>query len=98
MKRKVKRVKFEDAETPVITVNNTNDTTSNMSGQTAMPTMNNQDNSSADDSMMDYILQQIKQNRDKQKQEDQNVFAYRQQQADKIVKDIEDYIKQNKNK
>ena len=60
----------------------------------------NQQNTGNDDSdpMIEYILQQIKQNRDKQKQEDQTAFAYRQQQADKIVADIENYIKQNKGK
>lgn len=88
----------EDAESiiPTMTSSSNNSTTS--TAPIINSTTNNDQNNQDDDAMMTYILQQIKQNRDKQKQEDQNVFAYRQQQADKIVKDIEDYIKQNKNK
>ena len=85
----------EDAEAVVYTTDN-NSMPFSTSG-TPNPNANNSINN-ANDAMMTYIMQQIKQNRDKQKQEDQSIFMHRQQQADKIVKDIEDYIKKNKNK
>lgn len=90
----------EDAESiiPNASSSSNNLTPSTTSVILNQTTNNNQDNNQDNDAMMTYILQQIKQNRDKQKQEDQSVFAYRQQQADKIVNDIEEYIKQNKNK
>lgn len=56
------------------------------------------DNEDESDPMIEYILQQIQQNKDKQIQDAQADYAYRQQQAQKIVNDIEEYIKQNKNK
>jgi 5-methylthioribose kinase len=49
-----------------------------------------------DDPMIDYILQQIKQNKDKLAQDEKAVYAYRQQQAEDLVKDIEEYLKNNK--
>jgi hypothetical protein len=54
------------------------------------------DNEDESDPMIEYILQQIQQNKDKQIQDAQFDYAYRQQQAEKIVNDIEEYIKQNK--
>lgn len=54
------------------------------------------DNKDEPDPMIEYILQQIQQNKDKQIQDAQADYAYRQQQAQKIVNDIEEYIKQNK--
>lgn len=89
----------EDAESIIPNAtSSSNNSTSSTTPVILNQTTNNQDNNQDNDAMMTYILQQIKQNRDKQKQEDQSVFAYRQQQADKIVNDIEEYIKQNKNK
>lgn len=49
-----------------------------------------------DNATLEYILQQIKKNKDKQVQDAQADFAYRQQQAQQIVTDIEDYLKNNK--
>lgn len=50
------------------------------------------------DPMIEYILQEIEKNKDKQIQDAQMDYAYRQQQANKIVADIEDYIKKNQTK
>lgn len=54
------------------------------------------DKDEENDPIIDYILQQIKQNKDKQIQDEQAAYAYRQQQAEDLVKDIEEYLKKNK--
>lgn len=56
------------------------------------------DNKDDSDPMIEYILQQVQKNKDKQIKDAQADYAYRQNQAQQIVKDIEEYIKQNKNK
>ena len=47
------------------------------------------------DPIIDYILQQIEQNKQKQIQVAQADYAQREQDAQKIVSDIEDFIKKN---
>lgn len=48
------------------------------------------------DPILDYILQQIEQNKQKQIQNAQADYVQREQDAQKIVSDIEDFIKKNK--
>lgn len=85
--------KDEDAET-VSTVTPTGNNGTAPVGATSLT----QDEEKKDepDPMIEYILQQMQQNKDKQMQDAQADYLYRQQQAEKIVKDIEDYIAKNK--
>ena len=48
------------------------------------------------DPILDYILQQIEQNKQKQIQNAQADYVQREQDAQKIVSDIEDFIKKKK--
>lgn len=50
------------------------------------------------DPIIAYIIQQIEKNKEQQLKDAQTDFAYRQQQANQIVSDIENYLKQNTNK
>lgn len=85
----------EDAET-VSTVTPTGNNGTAPVGATSLT--QNEEEKDEPDPMIEYILQQMQQNKDKQMQDAQADYLYRQQQAEKIVKDIEDYIKQNTGK
>lgn len=101
--RKRKRIKEEDAETmiPSATPTGNNGTNAMPAATTANPTVApnpSEDEKDKPDPMIEFILQQMQKNKDKQIQDAQMDYAYRQQQANKIVADIEDYIKKNSNK
>lgn len=101
--RKRKRIKEEDAETmiPSVTPTGNNGTNSTSTVSTTNPIVApnpSEDNKDKPDPMIEFILQQMQKNKDKQIQDAQMDYAYRQQQANKIVADIEDYIKKNSNK
>lgn len=49
-----------------------------------------------DDSMIDYVIRLTQQHKDTQSKDNQT-SSTRQQQAIKIIKDVEDFIKQNQN-
>lgn len=61
------------------------------------PTMETSQNDSKSDTIIDYIMQQIKNNKEKQIQNAQMEYTTKQQEAEKIVKDLEDFIKKNTN-
>lgn len=63
-----------------------------------VPTQNqyNQDENEVNDEEMEYILQLVKQHRDNAVKDAQAQDAMRQNQANKIVTDIENFLKQNK--
>ena len=62
---------------------------------TATPTGSDDDKEDDKDPLLDYILQQIEQNKQKQIQTAQADYAQREQDAQKIVSDIEEFIKKN---
>jgi len=101
--RKRKRIKEEDVETTIPSATPTGNNSTNSAP--AIPVANsttapnpNEDKKDKSDPMIEFILQQMQKNKDKQIQDAQMDYAYRQQQANKIVADIEDYIKKNSNK
>lgn len=101
--RKRKRIKEEDVETtiPSTTPTGNNGTNPTSAVPAANPTVApnpSEDEKDKPDPMIEFILQQMQKNKDKQIQDAQMDYAYRQQQANKIVADIEDYIKKNSNK
>lgn len=101
--RKRKRIKEEDAETMTpsttpIGNNGTNPVPATPVANPAVAPNPAEDKKDEPDPMIDFILRQIQKNKDKQIQDAQMDYAYRQQQANKIVADIEDYIKKNSNK
>lgn len=64
--------------------------------KTTTPTGSEDDKEDEDtDPLMDYILQQIEQNKQKQIQTAQADYVQREQDAQKIVSDIEEFIKKN---
>ena len=63
--------------------------------KTTTPTGTEEDKDEETDPLMDYILQQIEQNKQKQIQTAQADYAQREQDAQKIVSDIEEFIKKN---
>lgn len=89
--------KDEDAETPG-TITPTGISTSSTTIPTSSINTTNSDDKNEKDPMIEYILQELQKNKEKQVQDAQMDFAYRQQQADQIVKDIEDYIQKNTKK
>lgn len=62
---------------------------------TTTPTGSEEDKKEDNDPILDYILQQIEQNKQKQIQTAQADYAQREQDAQKIVSDIEEFIKKN---
>lgn len=62
---------------------------------TTTPTGSDDDKEDDKDPLLDYILQQIEQNKQKQIQTAQADYAQREQDAQKIVSDIEEFIKKN---
>lgn len=62
---------------------------------TTTPTGSDDKEEEERDPIIDYILQQIEQNKQKQIQVAQADYAQREQDAQKIVSDIEDFIKKN---
>ena len=62
---------------------------------TATPVGSDEDEDDDSDPLLDYILQQIEQNKQKQIQTAQADYAQREQDAQKIVSDIEEFIKKN---
>lgn len=98
--RKRKRIKEEDVETTIPSATPTSNNGTNVvpaANPVAVPNLN-EDEKDKPDPMIEFILQQMQKNKDKQIQDAQMDYAYRQQQANKIVADIEDYIKKNSNK
>ena len=63
--------------------------------KTTTPTGSEDDKEDDNDPLMDYILQQIEQNKQKQIQTAQADYVQREQDAQKIVSDIEEFIKKN---
>lgn len=95
MKRKIR----EDEESTISATNLNNQNTASDSTQMISSTNTDENNKDEDkDPMIDYILQQLKQHNSKQQQQNQLEYAAKQQQADKIIKDIEEYIKNNSQK
>lgn len=84
--KSIKIKKEEDAESIVTSI------------PSATPTEINDEkkDNELDNATLEYILQEIKKNKDKQVQDAQADFAYRQQQAQQIVTNIENYLKNNK--
>ena len=62
---------------------------------TTTPTGSDDDKEDDKDPLLDYILQQIEQNKQKQIQAAQADYVQREQDAQKIVSDIEEFIKKN---
>lgn len=62
---------------------------------TTTPTGSDDDKEDDKDPLLDYILQQIEQNKQKQIQTAQADYVQREQDAQKIVSDIEEFIKKN---
>ena len=62
---------------------------------TTTPTGSDDDKEEDKDPLLDYILQQIEQNKQKQIQAAQADYVQREQDAQKIVSDIEEFIKKN---
>ena len=101
--RKRKRIKEEDVETTIPSAtptgnNGTNPTPAVPAANPIVAPNSSEDEKDKPDPMIEFILQQMQKNKDKQIQDAQMDYAYRQQQANKIVADIEDYIKKNSNK
>lgn len=95
MKRKIR----EDEESTISATNLNNQNTAPDSAQMISSTNTDENSKDEDkDPMIDYILQQLKQHNSKQQQQNQLEYAAKQQQADKIIKDIEEYIKNNSQK
>jgi hypothetical protein len=95
MKRKIR----EDEESTISATNLNNQNTTSDSTQMISSTNTDENNKDEDkDPMIDYILQQLKQHNSKQQQQNQLEYTAKQQQADKIIKDIEEYIKNNSQK
>lgn len=98
--KKRNTIKEEDIETTIPSstpTGNTNSSSSNVS----LPLNsleNNKDDKNTDepDPAIEYILQQLQKNKGKQIQDAQLDYNYRQHQANQIVSDIENYLKQNK--
>lgn len=80
----------DDEVVPTVTTG----TTSPIS--TTTPTGIDDNDEDDKDPILDYILQQIEQNKQKQIQNAQADYVQREQDAQKIVSDIEDFIKKNK--
>lgn len=93
----MKKVVREDEENNISTINGNTQNTSSTSA-TTLPIENKDEDDDENDPTINYILQQIKQHNANQQQQDQMEFAVKQQQADKIIKDIEEYIKNNSQK
>ena len=96
--RKPKRIKEEDAETMTPSTTPTGNNGTNPVLTLSKAPNPAEENKDEPDPMIEYILQQMQKNKEKQIQDAQMDYAYRQQQANKIVADIEDYIKKNSNK
>jgi hypothetical protein len=88
----------EDDETTLNTQTPTGDNGTEPAPAATAPNPTEDDKNEEPDPMIEYILQQIQQNKEKQLQDAQADYAYRQHQAQQIVSDIEDYIKQNSGK
>ena len=101
-KRKGKRrISEEDAEVPTTSATvNPVQTAIPSNVQAATLAIQNDENDDEDDDEMDatinYIINQLSQQKNNQYKYDTSEAALRQQQADQIIKDIQDYIKQNK--
>lgn len=93
----MKKVVREDEENNISTINGNTQNASSTSA-TTLPIENKDEDDDENDPTINYILQQIKQHNANQQQQDQMEFAVKQQQADKIIKDIEEYIKNNSQK
>lgn len=100
-KRKGKRrVSEEDAEVATTSAAvNPVQTAIPSNVQAATLAIQNDENDEDNDEMdatINYIINQLEQQKDNQYKYDTSEAALRQQQADQIIKDIQDYIKQNK--
>lgn len=101
-KHQRRKAKEEDAEVPAVPATaNPNKTAvpsniqaSTLAAQTAIND-NEKDNQEKDDAIFEYILQQLEKHKNDQYKYDSSEAVVRQQQADDIIKDIQNYIKNN---
>lgn len=101
-KHQRRKAKEEDAEVPAVPATaNPNKTAvpsnvqaSTLATQTAIND-NEKDNQEKDDAIFEYILQQLEKHKNDQYKYDSSEAVVRQQQADDIIKDIQNYIKNN---
>lgn len=101
-KHQRRKAKEEDAEVPAVpATTNPNQTAvpsnvqaSTLAAQTAIND-NEKDNQEKDDAIFEYILQQLEKHKNDQYKYDSSEAVIRQQQADDIIKDIQNYIKNN---
>jgi hypothetical protein len=93
-----KKVEDEDDETAMNTQTPIGNNGTSPSPIPAANSTNDDEDDQKDNPTLDYIIQQIEENKDKQVQDAQADYLYRQQQAQKIVDDIKDFLRKNSQK
>ena len=90
------KIKEEDIEE--VNLNQNETSTPNSASTLPLNSTNSDDEEEQQDPLVDQVIKLVQQYKDKQVSDAQQEYAYRQNQANKIVDDIEKFIKDNTKK